>query len=73
MSTAKPEDEEYLIKNLVKGALTLCSCGGEHEIGRDEELCAGMDLIEECENTDDGVVLVLESGARFRVTVTRLP
>ena len=52
--------------------MTLCSCGGEHEIGRNQDLCDGMDLIAECENATDGVTLTLENGDKYKVSVTKL-
>ena len=63
---------EPLILNLVQGVMALCACGGEHEIGRDEELCAGMDLIAGSENVENGTVLTLENGDRYLVSVTKL-
>lgn len=66
------EKQDKLILNLVQGAMSLCSCGGSHEIERDEELCEGMDLIEECENVENGVILHLEDGQRYKISVQRL-
>ncbi len=61
-----------VLLNLVQGVMTLCSCGGEHEIGRNQDLCDGMDLIAECENATDGVTLTLENGDKYKVSVTKL-
>jgi hypothetical protein len=61
-----------LILNLVQGVLSLCACGGSHEIERDEDLCAGMDLLDETEIVEDGIILKLENGDRYKVTVTKL-
>ena len=61
-----------LILNLVQGVLHLSSCGGSHEIERNEDLSAGMDLIAECDDAENGVILTLENGDRYQVSVTKL-
>ena len=52
--------------------MSLISCGGSHEIERDEEYCETMDTIDECTVVEDGVVLTLADGSRYHVQVKRL-
>jgi hypothetical protein len=60
------------ILNLVQGVLALCACGREDGVVRDEELCAGMDLIADSETVENGTILTLENGDRYKVSVTKL-
>lgn len=64
----------------VRGVLELASCGGAHEIDRDEGLASLGDRVEYAgpprarPEGDEGGDTVVETddGSRFRVTVTKL-
>jgi len=60
------------VREWVEGVLSLASCGGSHEIERDEELTELQHKFEDTELTKAGLVLVAGDGQRFLVRVEKL-
>ena len=54
------------LRDQVYGILELVACGGSHEIERDEILGA-FDV--EIEPQDDGTLVLVKDGQKYRVTV----
>ena len=60
------------VRSWVDGVLSLASCGGSHEIERDEELRELAESVEDGSAREDGFVVTDEAGRRFLVSVREI-